>query len=276
MSPFILAVLRASLSTVIMTAFALLRGRIDVLRIRKGDVFPCLINGLFGVAVSSTSAAFAMTRIPIGLTFLLINTAPLWVMILARIFWGERISRRQLAALALGLGGVWVSVGGIRFQSYDVFGILAALGAGVGFAVYVVNGRYGMGRRDPLKAYVQMFLWGALSLWVALLLSGNIQGLLVTRWEAWLSLLYMTLFPGMAAFGILMLALRNVPGGVAAIVAMTEIPFAMLWSRLFLNESPDSNALKGGLLIVGAVVLLSTAKRGHTRPPSVDPPAAPL
>lgn len=276
MSPFILALLRASLSSIIMTVFALSRGRADVLRIRKGDVFPCLINGLFGVAVCSTSGAFAMTRIPIGLTFLLINTAPLWVMILARIFWSERITPVQLAALCLGLSGVWVSVGGVRFQAYDVFGILAALGAGVGFAVYVLNGRYGMGRKDPLKAYVQMFLWGTLSLWVVLLLSGNVEGLLVTGWEAWLSMLYMTLFPGMAAYGILMIALRNVPGGVAAIVSMTEIPFAMLWSWLFLNEAPDSNALKGGLLIVGAVIILSTAKKNHTGPPTIDSPAPPV
>gem|GEM_PF-3399926 len=61
----------------------------------------------------------------------------------------------------------------------------------------------------------------------------------------------------MIAFELLMLALRVLPGSVAAIVSMAEIPFGMLWSWLFLSEIPASSAFRGGFLIVSAVILLS-------------------
>jgi drug/metabolite transporter (DMT)-like permease len=243
-----------------MVVYALYKKRKDIFVLRKTDMLPCLISGMFGVGICSTSAAFAMGRIPIGLTFLLINTAPFWVMILARIFWKERVTWFQVLALGIGISGIWLAVGGVKFQPYNVMGLIAALGAGFGYAIYVLNGKHGMGKEDPLKAYVQMFLWGALCLWIFFFATGQIGMLMITDWEAWLSVLYLTIFPGIGAFGILMLSLRVVSGGVAAIVSMTEIPFAMFWSWLFLSEIPSSSALKGGSLIVIAVVLLSLEK----------------
>lgn len=261
MTPLTLALFRATFASVIMIIYALWKGRTDVFTLEKTDIFPCLISGSFGVGICSTCAAFAMGRIPIGLTFLLINTAPFWVMILARIFWKEPVTWSQLIALGVGITGVWTAVGGVKFQPYNLLGLFAALGAGFGYAVYILNGKHGMGKADPLKAYVQMFLWGALCLWIIVIAKGQINLLYVTEWEAWLSVCYLTLFPGIGAFGILMLSLRVVSGGVAAIVSMTEIPFSMLWSWLFLSEIPTSNALKGGILIVIAVIMLSLEKK---------------
>jgi len=257
MTPLTLSMFRATFESIIMVIYSLCKGRKDVFVLNRKEIFPCLISGLFGIAICSTSAAFAMGRIPIGLVFLLINTAPFWVMLLARIFWKERISWFQLISLGIGISGIWLAVGGIKFQPYNVFGLLAALGAGFGYAVYVLNGKYGMGRNDPLKAFIQMFIWGALFLWIIFLAKGQLNKALVTDWEAWLAVLYLAVFPGIGAFGILMLSLRFIPSGVATIVSMTEIPFSMLWSWLFLSEIPTMNAFKGGMLIIGAVIILS-------------------
>ncbi len=257
MTPLTLALFRTTFAAIIMIIYALYKGRKEVFVLGKMEMLPCFISGLFGVAICSTSAAFAMGRIPIGLTFLLINTAPFWVMVLARVFWKEKVTWFQVLALLVGISGVWLAVGGIKFQPYNVMGLVAALGAGFGYAVYVLNGKHGMGKKDPFKAYVQMFIWGTLCLWIIFFATGQLDMLLVTDWEAWLSVLYLTIFPGIGAFGILMLSLRVVSGGVAAIVSMTEIPFAMFWSWIFLNEIPSANAFKGGFLIIGAVILLS-------------------
>lgn len=257
MTAVTLATLRATFATIIMVVVSLSRGRKDALIVKRRESIPCLISGFFGVAVCTTASAFAMGRIPIGLTFLLINTAPLWVIVLAGVFWKERVTWFQLLALMVGIWGVWVAVEGVKLQAYNLLGFLGALGSGLGYAVYVLNGRHGMGKTDPFKAYVQMFIWGACCLWIFAILTGDINNMFVRDWQAWVSVIYLTLFPAMAAYGILILALRFIPGGVAAIVSMTEIPFSMLWSWLFLSEIPSSCALKGGSLIVIAVVLLS-------------------
>ena len=260
MNALTLATLRITLASLLMVMLAIARGRKDVLFLKKRELLPSFMSGLFGVAICFTAAAFAMGRIPIGLTFVLINTAPLWVMSLAWVFWQERVTRFQLLALLTGISGVWVAVGGVRFQPYNVLGLLAGLGAGLGYAIYVLNGKHGMGRTDPFKAYVQMFLWGALCLWIMVFLSGNLGGMMVRDWQAWLSILYITLFSDIGGYAFLMLALRVIPGGVAAIVSMSEIPFSMLWSWLFLSEIPSRNAFQGGAMIILAVTLLSLEK----------------
>lgn len=265
MNALTLATLRITIASLFMAIFAIARGRKDVFFLKKRELFPSFISGLFGVAICFTAAALAMGRIPIGLTFVLINTAPLWVMSLAWVFWHQRVTRFQVVALVMGIWGVWVAVGGVRLQPYNVLGLLAGLGAGLGYAIYVLNGKHGMGRTDPFKAYVQMFFWGALCLWVMVFLTGEIRGIVVKHWQAWLSILYITLFSDIGGYAFLMLALRVIPGGVAAIVSMSEIPFSMLWSWLFLAEIPTRNAFQGGTMIILAVTLLSLERCSFRR-----------
>jgi len=257
MNALTLATLRITLASLFMALFSIYRGRKDIFFLEKRQLIPSFISGLFGVAICFTAAAFAMGRIPIGLTFVLINTAPLWVMGLGWIVWNERATRLHLVALVLGISGVLVAVGGVKFQPYNVLGLLAGLGAGLGYAIYVLNGKHGMGRTDPLKAYVQMFFWGALCLWIIVFLTGEIRGILVRNWQAWLSILYITLVSDIGGYAFLMRALRVIPGGVAAIASMSEIPFSMLWSWIFLSEVPSRNAFQGGAMIILAVTLLS-------------------
>ena len=257
MTPLTLALFRATIASIIMGIFTFCKGRKDAFILQKTDILPCLVSGLFGVAVCNTAAALAMGRIPVGLTFVLINTAPFWVIILARIFWKERVTRIQLISLMVGIFGIWVAAGGVVFQSYNLWGVTAAMGAGFGYAVYVLNGKHAMGKKDPLKAYIQMFFWGALCLWIATILTGQIRFLFIRDREAWLSVLYIILFSDIGGYAMLMLALRVIPGGVAAIVSMTEIPFSMLLTWIFLGEVPVPTAITGGMLIIGAVVLLS-------------------
>ncbi len=257
MTPLTLALFRATIASIIMGIFTFCKGRKDAFILQKTDILPCLVSGLFGVAICNTAAALAMGRIPVGLTFVLINTAPFWVIVLARIFWKERVTIGQLISLMVSIFGVWVAVGGVVFQSYNLWGITAALSAGFGYAVYVLNGKHAMGKRDPLKAYIQMFFWGALCLWIAAILTGPIRHIVIKDWEAWVSVFYITILSDIGGYAILMLALRVIPGGVAAIVSMTEIPFSMLWTWIFLGEIPSSSAIMGGMLIIGAVILLS-------------------
>ncbi len=257
MTPLTLALFRATIASIIMGIFTFCKGRKDAFILQKTDILPCLVSGLFGVAVCNTAAALAMGRIPVGLTFVLINTAPFWVIILARIFWKERVTRIQLISLMVGIFGIWVAAGGVVFQSYNLWGVTAAMSAGFGYAVYVLNGKHAMGKKDPLKAYIQMFFWGALCLWIATILTGQIRFLFIRDREAWLSVLYIILFSDIGGYAMLMLALRVIPGGVAAIVSMTEIPFSMLLTWIFLGEVPLPTAITGGMLIIGSVVLLS-------------------
>jgi len=163
--PEMLALMRTGVATLLLVGVALVRDP-SVLWPSRRDAALVGFNGLLGVAICATGASVAMARIPIALTFLLINTAPLWVMAFSRIFRGEPITRLRLLAAALGLCGVWVAlgVGTVGGKPLDPLGAGAALVTGFSYAVYVYNGSRATGRIGRFRLYVQTFVWGFVAL----------------------------------------------------------------------------------------------------------------
>lgn len=257
--PEMLALMRTGVATLLLAGVALFRDP-SVLRPKRGDMGLLSVNGLLGVAICATGASVAMARIPIALTFLLINTAPLWVMAFSRIFRGEPITRLRLVAAGLGLCGVWVAlgVGTVSGKALDPLGAGAALVTGFSYAVYVYNGSRATGRIGRFRLYVQTFVWGFAALALVVLPLRGLGPLLAADAKTWISAAYLGVFPTVGSFALLMMALKRITGTAAAIASMAEIPFSMFWSWIFLGEQVGFSAALGGVLIVASVVLIST------------------
>lgn len=73
---------------------------------------------------------------------------------------------------------------------------------------------------------------------------------------ALLSLVHLALFPTLASYGLISFALKYIPGTAASITSMSEIIFAGVMAWAFLGEVPSPDQVRGGLLIVTAVLLL--------------------
>ncbi|HAK40305.1 MAG TPA: hypothetical protein DCM24_00705 [Synergistaceae bacterium] len=73
---------------------------------------------------------------------------------------------------------------------------------------------------------------------------------------ALLSLAHLALFPTLASYGLISFALKYIPGTAASITSMSEIIFAGVMAWAFLGEVPSPDQVRGGLLIVTAVLLL--------------------
>ncbi|MEO0359143.1 MAG: DMT family transporter, partial [Pseudomonadota bacterium] len=75
---------------------------------------------------------YALPLIPLAQLFALEFTSPIWVVLLAPIFLGERLTSRKLAIAALGFIGVLI----VARPTVDTIslGVLAAAGAAIGFA----------------------------------------------------------------------------------------------------------------------------------------------
>ena len=73
---------------------------------------------------------------------------------------------------------------------------------------------------------------------------------------ALLSLVHLALFPTLVSYGLISFALKYIPGTVASITSMSEIIFAGVMAWVFLDEVPSPDQIRGGLLIVTAVLLL--------------------
>jgi len=260
LTPLSINAARLLISTLLILAFAAFR-RPEALAVDRQELPGHILNGAVGIGVTYVATNIAFVRIPVGLAMMLFYLAPFWVMIAARLFWKEPVTPLQAGCLLLALAGTWIAVGGVGGNRPDLFGTLCAVAGGMGYACYILSGRYGVGRREPFKAYIQAFLWGLLVVSAAALFTGEAGTLLHTTARGWISLVVLALVCTLGVYGLLMASLRFIPGSVASIVSMSEIAFAAGWAWLLFREIPSPEVVRGGLLIIGSVLLLGFGKR---------------
>lgn len=101
-------------------------------------------------------STLTMRWLNVGEGVLLVFTMPIWATLLAWPLLGTRPTARGIAALLLGMAGITVLLGGggLAMEGTRMFGILAALGAAVFFALGTVLNRSPI----PLPATVSV-LW---------------------------------------------------------------------------------------------------------------------
>src|SRR5690606_30708661 len=108
-------------------AFATLRGH--RLTLRREEVAPVLVAGFF------TVTAFNQLAAPPSRAVIVTFAMPIWAVIFAWIFLGERLDRRRWLGLGFGIAGL-VALGWplVSAGSFSV-GLLLALLAGMGWAL---------------------------------------------------------------------------------------------------------------------------------------------
>jgi DME family drug/metabolite transporter len=206
-------------------------------------------------------AALARTSVTAG-TLLALCTAPLFVAALARIFLHEPLTRPVLLALAAGLSGTALLVGGqggrdlLRLDY--ALGNLLALAAGLSYAVYALVGRAKARGAPPASLAALSFTTAAILLTPFALANGL---RLPTNFPAWLAVLYLGLVPTALAYALYLSGLRAVPATMASIGTLIEPLTASLLAALFLHEHLTPSGLLGAGLLLSSLAILSFGNR---------------
>lgn len=127
--------------------FVLLIFRRSMLRIRLRDLWCFLGTGIASIAFFNFCYFKAITLTSLSAAAVLLYTAPAIVMVLSRFLFGETFTKRKLLALVLTFCGC-VLVTGVLTEpgNLSAGGILAGLGAGLGYALYSVFSRFALER----------------------------------------------------------------------------------------------------------------------------------
>jgi len=215
-------------------------------------------------------AALARTSVMAG-TLLALCSAPLFVALLARLFLDEPLTRPMLLALATGLIGTALLVGGqggrdpsagsgLALLRLDyALGNLLALGAGLAYAVYALVGRAtqaGDGTA-PASLAALSFTTAAILLTPFALANGL---RLPTNFPAWGAVLYLGLVPTALAYALYLRGLKTVPATVASIGTLVEPLTASLLAALFLGERLTQSGFVGAGLMLSSLAILSVRK----------------
>lgn len=231
-------------------------------KIRIKDIWCFIGTGGLSVAFFNYCYFKTMTLTSLSVAAVLLYTAPAFVMLMSAFLFKETLSGKKLLALLLAfLGCAFVSgiVGGAGTLSVE--GILYGLGAGFGYALYSIFGRYAL-EKNYSSATISFYTFVCSSVVtfffvdagkVFAVVSGD--GVLLTK--TILLVLLVTLLPYLSYTK----GLNGMENGTAAVLASIEPVVATLVGMMIYKETLNLWNITGIILVLGSIILINVNKK---------------
>jgi len=220
------------------------------------SIIYALLLFLFVWATKKTTAANAI---------FLQYTAPIYILILAPFFIGEKFRWRDLITVAIVLGGMSLFfVGQLRLEDYQ--GNTAALFSGIFLGLYIMLLRHPRveGYNPAIAVIYGNFLLALLTAPWGL---GAVGKMTAMDWFA-------VSFLGVVQIGLAyILFIKGVRGGTrpldASLIGFIEPLLNPVWVFLFIGERPSRWAVLGGMIIITAIAVHTVREYGRRTEPRV-------
>lgn len=224
-----------------------------------GMVSMALLNFFYNAAINITSLSLAA---------ILLATAPIFVIFLAKIIFGEAITRRKLVSFFLAFGGC-VLVSGI-FEGGAVFslsGILIGLASGFFYALYSIFSRFALDKGyHSLTINLYSFIFAAIggAFFSDFYLLMEVIGQSPFSLGAFLVL--HSVLASVAPYILFTISLKYIDIGRASILTSGEPVVATLIGLLLYEEFPSLLSVVGIGLVLAALALLSKPDKNRIGP----------
>lgn len=244
--------IRVAVSAIILVLYIAVKAR-RMLRIKLTDGKCFIGTGIFSIGFFNWCYFSAIQETSVAVAAILLYTAPAFVLVLSRLLFGEKLTVGKIAALAVTFSGCALVVGVFpNFQAaVSIYGLAAGLGAGFGYALYSIFGKFALRHYSAMTVTVYTFVFAAAAM---LPLSGlwEVKTLLF-EWQVALYSIGFSLFSTVLAYLCYTVALNHIEPGRAAIVATLEPIVAVLMGTMFFGEVLSYWQIIGIVLVILAV-----------------------
>ncbi len=224
------------------------------------------VIGTFLLLGGNGLVVWAEQFVPSGITALIIGIQPLFF-VLTEWAWpgGLRPTAVTATALLLGFAGVaWLAA---PWESADtgglhVGGVAAILLACLSWAVGSIYSRHAKHGADPLLASALQMLTGGAILTFAGLLHGDFSTLNIATISArsWWAFGYLILFGSLIGFSTFVWLMKHSTPARVSTYAYVNPLVAVFLGWLILNEPISARTLVAAVMVVGAVVIITTER----------------
>lgn len=249
--------LRALAACIVLLILLLVRDRRSLM-IRIKDIWCFLGTGICSILFFNFCYFTAIEIASLSMAAVLLYTSPIWVMVFSRFLFGEKFTARKILALAMTFIGCALvtgiaDAGGMA----SPVGILAGLGAGLGYALYSIFGRYALERG---YSSLTITFYTFLIAFVGSLFLTDIREVLPVAFgngEVSLVSVGLGIFCTVLPFLFYTIGLAGVDNGKASIYASVEPVTATVLGVLVYSETMTAGSLIGVVLVIAALVLCS-------------------
>ena len=209
----------------------------------------------------------SMNTVPLSLAAVLLSLAPIYVLIIAYLLFGEKITSKKLICMGLALFGCILMTGVLEtpLKNIPLFGILSGIGAGLFWAVYLMASKKSieMGNHTyTILIYSIIFITIAL---IPFTDFAQISSFIsINPSMTLLFLILHSTFSFALPYIFSTLSLNYMDSGTSSILLSGAEPFAaLIFGLIIYGEIPTALMFLGFILTVTAMMLL-------TRRESVD------
>ncbi len=259
-SAITISFLRMAFAFVIMLVVTLIRSGISVFRVSKRILFFSAMLGLICHGVYNIFYSWAVVRIGVTVSAVLLNVAPVFTAILSAIFFHERITSYKCIALLINVIGCVLAATGGQFtaSSLSVSGIFFGVVSGFCYALTAIFGKLVGEDSDPFVISTYSYLFAALFLAV-----------FMRQWETpitftihimWLGFLY-ALIPTAIGYLFYYQGVRQIhESSRVPVIASMETVMATVLGMLVLGEKLTVTRYLGIIIVMFSIVLMQQRK----------------
>lgn len=257
--PILLGFLRFSIAALIFTA--LTRGK-PANQIEAGDRRTFLSLAFWGVFVLILGMNFGLIWAPGIAASVLSGTPPLFTVVLAAIYLGEKMLLRHFVSIAMALTGLAMLSGdltgpGSELEGWKILiGCLLTLVPQFSWAMYGITGKKLSEKYHWTLICRETFAIGAMMLAIPAAIEVAITGFGKWNLASLLILLYLALMNSLITYSLWNSALKLIPVSTASFLIYLQPVSGAVLSYFLFAEKPGTTGIAGIILIFFALLLV--------------------
>jgi drug/metabolite transporter (DMT)-like permease len=249
---------RVAIAAVLLAPFAIRHARRSWPALGRRDASLLLGAGV-ALALHFATWIASLSYTSIAVSVLLVNTSPLFSLLLTRLFLRERVPRAVLLAIPLALfGSALIAASDWTGSPRSLRGPLLALAGAATLAAYEVIGR-GLRHALPLDAYL-LGIWATAAAVLAPMALAAQVPLVAYPARTWLVLVALAAVPTIAGHGLVNAALRHLSAPTVGLFLLGEPVLASLLAFLLFGEMPGGWTLAGAAVVLAALTLVLSGR----------------
>ena len=257
LSAFDMMLVRSFFALIIIFIFLFIWDR-EKLKINLKDIWIFMCLGIVSFFMYGVLYFITIEKTSMSTAAVLLYTSPVFIMVMARIFFREKITKRKLLAIIITVMGTAFVSGGIE-KNPEISGIVTGILSGFFYGLYSIFGRIASKKYSSVTTTLYTFLFTFLAA-ISVADFGNIIGVAKSEPMILSEFILYAVITAAIPYILYTGALKYVPLSRAAIVVCVEPIVAMLTGVIFYGDKLGVMGLSGSLMILGAILLSNTEK----------------